>query len=89
MNEKVKIMIVGNKSDLTPVVDCEKAKLFAEENQMLFFETSAKEGTNIKGCFEEFFNSILDEQFNNLIKKSQNYFHAIKQEKNTNKKNCC
>ena len=44
------VCLIGNKIDLEDKrqVSYEDGKKFAEENDMLFFETSAKEGNNIQ-----------------------------------------
>ena len=52
----VKIILVGNKSDLKDkrVVTYEEAKKYKDENQLLYFEeTSAKTGINTKEVFTE------------------------------------
>ena len=47
------ICLVGNKCDLSfqRLVDYEEAKLYAEENGLLFKETSAKNGDNVNDVF--------------------------------------
>ena len=49
------IFLIGNKSDLEGkrVISYEKGKNFADENNLLFFETSAKNVSNLKECFNE------------------------------------
>eukprot|EP01116_Phalansterium_solitarium_P004157 TRINITY_DN15059_c0_g1_i1.p1 TRINITY_DN15059_c0_g1~~TRINITY_DN15059_c0_g1_i1.p1 ORF type:complete len:217 (+),score=11.28 TRINITY_DN15059_c0_g1_i1:251-901(+) len=44
------IMLVGNKSDLSPLreVPTEKAKCFAKKNKLLFIETSALDESNVE-----------------------------------------
>jgi small GTP-binding protein len=51
------MVLVGNKSDLDDKreVNADEAKDFADNNGMLFFETSAKNGNNVK---EIFLNSV-------------------------------
>ena len=51
----VKIILIGNKSDLTDrKVTYEEAQKFKDENQLLYFEeTSAKTGLNAKEVFTE------------------------------------
>jgi len=53
------VMLVGNKSDLASVrsVPTEDAKNFAEQNGLLFMETSALESTNVEMAF----NNVLAE----------------------------
>jgi len=48
------VILVGNKSDLEGEreVNREVAKNFAKENNLLFLETSAKNGTNIEKIFQ-------------------------------------
>lgn len=58
-NQNIGVVLVGNKSDLDQdrQVNKEVAKNFAKENNLLFLETSAKNGTNIEKIFQ-----ILSEQ---------------------------
>eukprot|EP00755_Sulcionema_specki_P029376 Sspe_Gene.92033::Locus_63764_Transcript_1_1_Confidence_1.000_Length_808::g.92033::m.92033/K07881/RAB14; Ras-related protein Rab-14 len=52
-NPQTVMMLIGNKSDLesSREVSFEEASKFAEENQLLFFECSAKTGTNVEEAF--------------------------------------
>ena len=56
------ICLVGNKSDLEGrrAVSYEEGKKFAEDNQIMFFETSAKDGSNITEIFNESANCLVD-----------------------------
>ena len=48
-------MLIGNKTDLIDSIEVSRrqGELFAEENEChAFYETSAKEGTNIKELFD-------------------------------------
>ncbi len=47
------ILLIGNKTDLTKQreVSFEEATKFAEENGLLFMETSAKDGTRVEEAF--------------------------------------
>ena len=49
------ICLVGNKTDLNDkrIVSEEDGKNFAEQNGLMFFETSAKDGTNINELFNK------------------------------------
>ncbi len=51
--DDIVIMLVGNKSDLKQAreVPTEDAKKFAQKNNLLFIETSALDGENIKEAF--------------------------------------
>ena len=52
--EEVVMVLVGNKSDLEErQVSTEEGQKLAEENGMLFLETSAKTGENVKELLEE------------------------------------
>jgi Ras-related protein Rab-5C len=60
LNDKVDqdnmlLCLAGNKSDLEPAkkkVPTAKGKEFAEQNNMIFFETSAKTGAGVKELFQ-------------------------------------
>ena len=56
------ICLVGNKSDLEGrrAISYEEGEQFATENQLLFFETSAKEGNNIAEMFTETATILVD-----------------------------
>ena len=62
-NLNVIYVLVGNKLDLEDerVVTQEEAYQFAEENDLLFFETSAKTGENVKKVFIHSSSFILDQ----------------------------
>ena len=49
------IMIVGNKSDLSynRKIESDEAEKFAKENSCLFYEVSAKNGSNVAIVFEQ------------------------------------
>ncbi|XP_019410973.1 PREDICTED: ras-related protein Rab-25 [Crocodylus porosus] len=63
------VMLVGNKTDLTQAreVPTEEAKMFAENNGLLFVETSALDSTNVEQAFE----TVLWEIFNKVQKQKQ------------------
>jgi len=56
------ICLIGNKCDLEErrAVSTEDGKKFAEENNLLFFETSAKDGTNINEVFSQSATNIVE-----------------------------
>lgn len=60
-NPGIVICLAGNKVDLEKnrVVKTEDAKEFADSNGILFFETSAKTGVNIKEMFDSIGNKTL------------------------------
>ena len=49
------IMLVGNKCDLKDhrEVSTEEAKEFAESRSLMFYETSAKDGTDVRVAFQK------------------------------------
>ena len=53
--DRVNILLVGNKKDLedSRVVTSEQATQLAAQLGYPYIETSAKDGTNIKECFEK------------------------------------
>ena len=101
--EQKNIILIGNKNDLTDLrqVTQQEAEAFSETNNMMYFETSAKEGDNIEYIFNyaaekllEFYGrnneAILKRQMtpNNDIQSSN--FKEIRIEESPNKKkNCC
>ena len=68
--KNILICLIGNKIDLENKreVSYEEGKNFAEENDLLFFETSAKEGNNIQEIFVQSATNILDKINNGEIK---------------------
>ena len=68
--KNILICLIGNKIDLENKreVSYEEGKNFAEENELLFFETSAKEGNNIQEIFFQSATNILDKINNGEIK---------------------
>ena len=74
LNDKVEIddmilCLVGNKNDVDAskkVVSTSKGKAFAEEHNMIFFETSAKTGAGVK----ELFQAIAVKEYELLKEKS-------------------
>ena len=56
VDSSIGIMLVGNKCDLptSRAVPTDRAKACAKKNTMLFYETSAKDGTNVEAAFCDF-----------------------------------
>ncbi len=67
--KNILICLIGNKTDLEEKreVSYEEGKNFAEENNLLFFETSAKDGNNIQEIFFESANFLVDKIENGEI----------------------
>ena len=99
--EQKNIILIGNKKDMIEdrKVTEEEAKSFSETNNMMYFETSAKDGENIDYVFNyatekllEFYSgkdeAILKRQITPNNEKQINNFQDVKIEQN-NKKKCC
>ena len=90
----VKIIIVGNKIDLTREVKKEDAQKFAEESGFKYFETSAKTGEGVEESIKFLVKEVLKRQSekqkeeennqNILLKKSD-----AKDNKDEKKRKCC
>lgn len=70
-NQNIVVAFVGNKSDLeeTRGVERERAEFYAEENGLVFYECSAKNGKNVKEVFQEIAEKLirkLDEENKNV-----------------------
>ncbi|XP_060076338.1 ras-related protein Rab-13-like [Ylistrum balloti] len=71
-NEDVQIMLLGNKSDqeLRRMVTTREATRFAEENNLMFFETSAKSSGNLEQALYTLCKSVLEVEVNKTLKLS-------------------
>ena len=88
--EKSKCVLVGNKCDLegSRAVSTEEGKMYAEKNKIKFFETSAKDGTNINEVFEYIANEIYKEQ--KMEMRSVTSSQVLSKEQTfKKKKKCC
>ncbi len=88
--EKSKCVLVGNKCDLESarVISYEEGKMYAEKNKIKFFETSAKDGTNINEVFEYIANEIYKEQ--KMEMRSVTSSQVLSKEQTfKKKKKCC
>ena len=94
------IALVGNKLDLIEKnerlreVSREEAEIYAKNNNMLFFETSALNGNNINDIFEELIQSIYTEKrkipyLNNIVGNKNNINITTSKNKHLNVENEC
>lgn len=56
------IMLIGNKIDLEDerAVKYEQAHDFAKENDIMYYETSAMDGSNVKEAFDVLLNKVIE-----------------------------
>jgi small GTP-binding protein len=80
------IALVGNKVDREKEreVTTDEVQQYAEEQEILFMETSAKKGINVKELFEEIAKKIPQEEHDEMHCDS-----VFKLEKKSNTKSCC
>jgi small GTP-binding protein len=78
--ENCNICLIGNKADLEEdrVVSYEEGKQLAEENNLFFNETSAKNGQNIDTIFGQIVKQIIDSK-NKIIETELNQEKIIEQ----------
>ena len=85
-DKKIPIILVGNKCDINDEkrkVTFEEGEKKGKEFQIPFFETSCKDGINVKEVFERIVNDI-------IFKKNQTLRGELKLfEDSIKKKNCC
>ena len=85
-DKKIPIILVGNKCDINDEkrkVTFEEGEKKGKEFQIPFFETSCKDGINVKEVFERIVNDI-------ILKKNQTLKGELKLfEDSIKKKNCC
>ena len=86
--ENLSIALVGNKLDKagSRIVDYNTAKQYAEDNELLFMETSAKSNTNISELFYNVADKIPLEELENMNDKRNNF--SVENTVVT-KKRCC
>ena len=101
--EQKNIILIGNKKDLEDLrqVTQQEVEAFSETNNMMYFETSAKEGDNIEYIFNyaaqkllEFYGGNNDANFKKPISpnndaQSSNFKEIRIEESSNKKKNCC
>ena len=87
VNKSCQKILVGNKTDLKDyrVIDRERAKKFSESHNLKYFETSAKDGSDVELIFKEIAELILS---NKSEKKMDNKI-TLSNQPNESKKSCC
>ena len=86
-NNNYQKILVGNKLDIPErKIDKERAEKFSEKYNMKYFETSAKEGTNVELIFKEIAELILS---NKPEKEDNNNTSILSNQSNNSKKHCC
>ena len=84
ISSKIPIVLFGNKCDLIEErkVTNKEAKEFADNNEIIYFETSAKDNINIKEGFEK----ISEEAYSKALAEEEAKIELLKKN-NNNKKN--
>ena len=90
---KKPIIIVGNKSDLidSREVSYEEGEKFAKEHGYKFFETSAKNGTNVQEAFNEIFEqlyTLLEKEIKGIEEYKNDSIKIKRKDKKNGKKFC-
>ena len=85
--EKVTILLIGNKCDLEKerVITKEEGEAKAEQFNMPFFETSCKDGTNINESFLKLSEEVIKKNGTNIKEEGQ----RITSNKVNKKSKCC
>lgn len=68
-SDNITIILVGNKIDreYDRAVPTDEGKKFADENELLFIETSAKKNINVTECFDKLTTEIYNKLINEII----------------------
>ena len=86
VSEKIPIVLFGNKCDLVDErkVTKEEIDRFVKENDLVYFETSAKEKINL----EEGFQKIFEDAYATVVEQNAKFELLRKKEKDKKKKKC-
>jgi small GTP-binding protein len=88
--ENTKCIVVGNKADLEEQreVNTIDGTNFSKKYNINFFETSAKEGTNVYEVFEKLSSEIMKD-INQKGRKNKEASQVLKKSKKSSKTKCC
>ena len=86
VSEKIPIVLFGNKCDLVDErkVTKEEIERFIKKNDLVYFETSAKEKINL----EEGFQKIFEDAYATVVEQNAKFELLRKKEKDKKKKKC-
>jgi len=74
ISEDIPIILIGNKMDSKRIVPNSEAKDYADKNEFIYIETSAKDNTNIN----DIFTSLIDVLINKSQSLSQTFYNTTK-----------
>jgi len=87
INNNYQKILVGNKLDLpNREIEKEIAEKYSESHDMKYFESSAKNGTNVEPIFKEIAGLILSKKPEKLV---NNKTMKLKNQSKNTKKHCC
>ena len=88
-NARLKMSLIGNKSDLKEQrqISKEEGETKANELQMKFFETSAKDNSGIKDCYEYIINTVIEANIDRARKIMQTI--SLNDSKTRKDDKCC
>jgi small GTP-binding protein len=89
MTEAVSIVFVGNKCDMERKVSLEDAQALANEFNVEYCETSAKEGTNVESTFMRLAKLVMETQAQKIQSRVGQSVPLAKQPKKAEKDKCC
>jgi len=87
---KSKKILVGNKIDLMNIIEVKKENVekYAENKKMFYYETSAKNGTNVEESFNKLAELIISDMTEDEIKEKMEKT-GLKNNSNGKRKKCC
>jgi len=90
-DKSVILMLLGNKCDLVAkrAIDSEKAQTFADENNMQFLETSAKNNINIDEAFTKIVTQIIQNVPLDAISEHKNTVVLLDSDAKSPSSSCC